>query len=186
MIATELAVRAMRWHGAFTHWVGAFRLNLSHMTPPGPHSTPQHCLLRTRFVRVAFPLVLAVCAFTIADAAQGPGALPEDLARTLARVGQQVERWYARAQHVVSTEDLWIQPLRSNLTPVGFARRLTFELRLEWDAVAAGAGGVPVARVLRREVGAREGAEQEREAARCMDPKPVSPEPLAILLPARR
>ena len=73
----------------------------------------------------------------------GPGALPEDLARTLARVGRRVERWYARAQHVVSTEGLWIQPLRSNLTPVGFARRLTFALRLEWDAVAAGAGGRP-------------------------------------------
>ena len=149
MIATELAVRAMRWHGAFTHWVGAFRLNISHLTPPGPHSTTS-TLSSTHSFRPR-RVSSCPCRVRIRDRRRGPGpgALPEDLARTRARVGRRIERWYARAQHVVSTEDLWIQPLRSNLTPVGFARRLTFELRLEWDAVAAGAGGVPMARVSR-------------------------------------
>ncbi len=185
MVAAELAVKTMRCYGAFTHCMGTFRFTISHTTPPSAHSTPQNGLPRTRRVRLTVALVLAACALASAGPAQQPESLPEDLARTLARVGQQVERWYASAQHVVSTEDLWIQPLRSDLTPIGFARRLTFELRLEWDPAAAGPGGVPVARVLRQQLGERGGSDQDSDAARCMDPKPVSPEPLAMLLPAR-
>ena len=119
------------------------------------------------------------------DAAQRPTFTSEDLARTLARVGRQVERWYDRAQNVVSTETVRIQPLGSNLAPTGFPRRLTFELRVGWDPGHAGSDGVPVASVLREPAGEDGRSEEERAGARCMDPKPVSPEPLAMLLPAR-
>ena len=119
------------------------------------------------------------------DAAQRPTFTSEDLARTLARVGRQVERWYDRAQNVVSTETVRIQPLGSNLAPTGFPRRLTFELRVGWDPGHAGSDGVPVASVLREPAGEDGRSEEERAGARCMDPKAVSPEPLAMLLPAR-
>ena len=128
-------------------------------------------------------MVLAVCALASVDAAQRPGPSRKISPGRLSGSGNKLSS--RSAQHLVSTENLWIQPLGASLTPVGFARRLTFELRLEWDPTAAGAGGVLVARVLRRPVGERRGSEQETEAARCMDPKSVSPEPLAMLLPAR-
>jgi hypothetical protein len=84
----------------------------------------------------------------------------------------------------MSTEQVWIQPLRADMTPLDVPRRLTFELRVEWDPGRAGPGGSPVPNVLRQPVrvngrlpaGGDEG---------CLDPKPVSPEPLAMLLPAR-
>jgi hypothetical protein len=118
------------------------------------------------------------------DAAQRPGP-SVDLAQTLARVGQRVEQWYARAQSVVSTETVWIQPLRSDLTPSDFPRRLAFELRVGWDPDRTGPGGVPVANVLREPVSLNGRSSPDREGAGCMDPKLVSPEPLAMLLPAR-
>ena len=108
-----------------------------------------------------------------------------DLAQALARVGQRLEQWYARARSVVSTETVWIQPLRSDLTPADFPRRLAFELRVAWDPDRTGPGGLPVANVLREPVKRNGRSSPDREDPGCMDPKPVSPEPLAMLLPAR-
>ena len=77
------------------------------------------------------------------------------------------------------------QPLRADMTPIDVPRRLTFELRIEWDPRRAGRGSAPVANVLRQpvRVNGRLPADDDQG---CMDPKPVSPEPLAMLLPARR
>jgi hypothetical protein len=130
-------------------------------------------------------IALVAGALGIADAAQRPAFTSEDLAQTLERVGRQVERWYDRAQSVVSTETVRIQPLDSGLIPTGVARRLTFELRVGWDPSRTGPDGLPVASVLREPVGKNGQSAREREEARCMDPKPVSPEPLEMLLPAR-
>ena len=141
--------------------------------------------LNTRIVCLVLPLALVAAASATPDAAQRPEPSSEDLAQTMARVGQQVERWYARARNVVSTEDMWIQPLRADLTPAGVPRHLTFELRVGWDPGRSARGGVPVASVLRQPVEGPGGSAREKDGARCMDPKPVSPEPLAMLLPAR-
>jgi len=129
-------------------------------------------------------LALVAGASATSDAAQRPGPA-EDLAQTLARVGQRVQQGYARAQNVVSTETVWIQPLRSDLTPTDFPRRLVFELRVEWDPDRTGLDGVPVANVLRAPVSLNGRSSPDREGAGCMDPKLVSPEPLGMLLPAR-
>ena len=48
------------------------------------------------------------------------------------RVGDYVERYYARAQSIVVDENVIIQPLGLDLRGDGFARRLTYELRVEW------------------------------------------------------
>lgn len=160
----------------------AFRSGISHDAPPPQHSTPV-----TRFgaIRLSCACVaLVACAVAAPDAAQRPGP-SVDLAQTLARVGQRVEQWYARAQTVMSTETVWIQPLRADLTPVDFPRRLAFELRVRWDPGRTGPGGLPVANVLREPVGRNGRSSREPKGADCMDPKSVSPEPLAMLLPAR-
>ncbi|MGH9255125.1 MAG: hypothetical protein ACRD3C_11200 [Vicinamibacterales bacterium] len=108
-----------------------------------------------------------------------------DLADLLRNVGRSVEAWYGRAQNVVSTEMVWIQPLRADMTPDAFPRRLAFELRVEWDPDNLGPLGVPEANVL-REVAAVNGRAPQRDRdPGCMDPKPVSPEPLGMLRPAR-
>lgn len=106
-----------------------------------------------------------------------------DFSQTLARVAHRVEQWYARAASIVSTENVWIQPLRADMTPVDFPRRLAFELRVEWDPARTGADG-PIANVLRAPLRVNGRLPPSNDPG-CMDPKPVSPEPLGMLLPAR-
>lgn len=131
-----------------------------------------------------------------APAAQAPRPAPAaqaprptgDLEQALVRVGQRLEQWYSRARTVVSRETVWIQPLGAGLTPSSVPRRLVFELRVDWDPARTGPAGRPEATVLRQELdadgpGARDLPQSQ---SGCLDPKPVSPEPLGFLLPARR
>jgi hypothetical protein len=104
-----------------------------------------------------------------------------DFSQTLARVAHRVEQWYARAASIVSTENVWIQPLRADMTPLDFPRRLAFELRVEWDP---GRTGSSIANVLRAPLRVN-GRLPPANDPGCMDPKPVSPEPLGMMLPAR-
>lgn len=112
----------------------------------------------------------------------GAPAQEGDLARTLALVGQRIEAWYGRAQNIVSRETVTIQPLRADMAPSEPPRRLLFDLRVGWEVDPD--GGSPVASALRQpiETGRRS---RDRDPG-CMDPKPVSPEPLAFLLPDRQ
>ena len=109
----------------------------------------------------------------------------DDLAKMLTLVGQRVESWYRRAQSVVSRETVVIQPLRSDSTPSEIPRRLVFELRVGWEPDPERPDGPLVASVFRHPVGPPARSSQRDENAGCMDPKPVSPEPLAMLLPER-
>jgi hypothetical protein len=100
------------------------------------------------------------------------------------RVGDYVERYYARAQRIVVDENVVIQPLKHDLSGDGFARRLTYELRVEWDPDApADESPAKVTRQLLAINGRPPRAGQEPE---CLDPRSTSPEPLAFLLPDRR
>ena len=100
-------------------------------------------------------------------------------------MGRRVEAWHARARSVVATESVWIQPLRSDLTPAGSPRHVTFELRVGWDPDVIGPDGLPVANLLREPVSRTGRNGRTSNDPGCMDPKPVSPAPLAMLLPAR-
>ena len=119
-----------------------------------------------------------------APAAQSAADLPLD--ELLARVGDRVVEWYARAQSIISLETVSIQPLRSDLSPDNFPRRLAYELRVAWDPSSAEPGLLPEANVLRQLVSINGRPPRERDQSQCMDPKSVSPEPLAMMLPARR
>jgi hypothetical protein len=117
-----------------------------------------------------------------APAAQAPADLPVD--ELVTRVGERVVEWYARAQSIISLETVSIQPLRSDLSPVDFPRRLAYELRVAWDPGEPGL--LPEATVLRDLISINGRAPRERDQPQCMDPKSVSPEPLAMLLPDKR
>ena len=126
-------------------------------------------------------LAVAVIA---SPAAQQAAELP--LEQLLSRVGDRVIEWYARAQSIISLETVSIQPLRSDLSPDSFPRRLAYELRVEWDPQRAGPGQLPEASILRQLVSINGREPRERDRSECMDPKSVSPEPLAMMLPAKR
>ena len=132
-----------------------------------------------------FVLSAVLCAGGSTSQTRGQSPSSDDLADTLRNVGRRIQEWYARAQTVVSTETVWIQPLRADMTPDVFPRRLVFELRVEWDPDRLGSFGLTGATVL-REVSSINGRAPERDRdLGCMDPKPVSPEALEILLPER-
>lgn len=126
-------------------------------------------------------LALCLAAGTAAVVAkQVPG--PE-VVDTVARVGTYVEQYYARAQSIVAEESVTMQPLQSDLSAEGFARRLTYELRIDWKPDAPPEQRAVVVRELLKSAGPALGPPDQPD---CMDPRAVSPEPLAFLLSGRR
>lgn len=107
---------------------------------------------------------------------------PVDLAGLLARVGERVQAYYERAQSIVCTEIVRLQPMDNSLTPDPHTRRLEYELRVSWDKTAEGAEPVE-ANVLRTLKTINGKAPKPGEEPGCLDPKPVSLDPLAFLLP---
>jgi hypothetical protein len=100
----------------------------------------------------------------------------------LARVGEYVERYYARAQSLLAQEEVRVQPLSRDLGPDGFARRLLYEIRVEWNPDSDDAA----ASVVRELVSVNGRPPRPGDEPRCTDPRTVSPEPLAPLLPGQR
>ena len=126
---------------------------------------------------VALLPVLSSVFFAVSsvDAAQTTDA---DL---IARVGVYVQRYYARAQMLVATETVTVEPVSRQLKSEGPPRRVVNELRIEWDARV---GSEPRAvRELLTAVGPRRGPPGEPD---CLDPRSFTLEPLAFLLPANR
>ena len=108
-----------------------------------------------------------------------------ELSALLDRVGAAVERYYARAQNLICLEEVRLQSLGLDLlADSNPARRLAYELRVAWEPPSA--GGLPEATVLRQLLKVNGRDPRPRDEPGCMDPKSVSPEPLAMLLPASR
>jgi len=115
-----------------------------------------------------------------------PG-VTSDADQLIARVSERVADYYRRAQRVICLEQSIVQPIQSNWTPEGVSRTVESELRVEADA--ADGDALPEARVIRdiRRINGRAPRERDKkDRSGCTDPNPLSPEPLAFLLPARR
>lgn len=108
-----------------------------------------------------------------------------DLPATLARIGEHVAEYYARARSVICTETVILQPLTSTLGFDGPPRELKYELRVEWEPPPAGERARE-AKVVRQLVSIGGRPPRPKDEPGCTDPKTVSPEPLALLLPSRR
>jgi hypothetical protein len=104
--------------------------------------------------------------------------------QTVTRLSDYVEQYYARAQSIVTNESVMVQRLNRDLSFDGFARRLEYELRVEWDP-SVDADESP-AKVTRQLLSVNGKPPKKGDKPECMDPKSVSPEPLAFLLPDRR
>ena len=111
-----------------------------------------------------------------------PGA---GLEATLAQVSHQVEAYYSRARAILCAERVVLQPLASDLTSDGFARRLVYELRVEWEPSSERQTAAD-AHVARRLLSVNGRPPRPRDQPRCTDPKLDSSEPLSIFLPSRR
>jgi hypothetical protein len=126
-------------------------------------------------------LVIACAVATVAAAGQPPGS--GDVAAMLALIGEQVQRYYARAQSIVCIETVRLQQVGADLlADSSRPRRLVYELRVAWEP-PSGSEGPPKASVLRQLVKIDGRSPRPKDEPGCMDPKPVSPEPLAMLLP---
>jgi hypothetical protein len=108
--------------------------------------------------------------------ASSPGAVLEGVSR-------YVEQYYARAQRLMVEETVMVQPVGRDLMPDGFARHLVYDLRFEWKPDAENEKGrVDVVRELLR---ANRRPAKPDDEPKCLDPAPVTPEPLEFLLPGR-
>jgi hypothetical protein len=125
-------------------------------------------------------LVAALICGVTAVAGQRPTV---DLSATLARVGQRVEEYYARAQSLVCLETIRFQPLTTSMMSDGPARRLDYELRIDWQPSTT-AGQLPKATALRTLLKSDGKTPEERKDRECLEP--VAPEPLEMLLQGRR
>jgi hypothetical protein len=103
---------------------------------------------------------------------------------TIARLSDYVEQYYTRAQSIVANESVTVHQMRRDLTVEGFARRLVYELRIEWDPSVS--GDESPAKVTRQLLTVNGKPPRKGDEPECTDPRSVSPEPLAFLLPDRR
>ncbi len=129
-------------------------------------------------------IALAIAAASATTlSAQGP-AETESL---LAKVGGRIAEFYKRAQSLVCLEKVTAQPVSSDRSLNGFGRVLEYELRIEADASD---GDAPTeARVVRELLkvnGRRPRAQETKSNDSCLDPNPLSPEPLSFLLAGQR
>src|SRR5215471_4732282 len=124
----------------------------------------------------------AVCAAVTATAQSIGSDAPMDLVGILARVGERVEAYYQRAQSIVCVETVQMQTMDNNLAPDPHRRRLVYELRVSWDKTVDGDEPTE-ANVLRTLKTVNGKPPKAGEEPGCLDPKPVSLDPLSFLLP---
>jgi hypothetical protein len=135
---------------------------------------------------VRLVIAFAVACLLRVTASGAPQAEP-DLATLLEAVANRVITYYHRAQSVVCTETSTVQPIDRQWSSEGFARTVESELRLELEETDGDA--LPYGRIVRdiRRVNGRLPSERDQKSRYgCTDPNPLSPEPLAFLLPPQR
>ena len=125
-------------------------------------------------------LCAAVCGTASTTATQaGP-----DLNALVTRIGERVAAFYRRAQTVTCVERSIVLPIERDWTSDGLGRTVESDLRIELNAVD---GAEPsVVREVRRINGRTPRESDLKSRAGCTDPNPLSPEPLAFLLPSHR
>ena len=136
---------------------------------------------------IRFVLVTATLAGSgwIVHASQVPSR--PDVRALVAHVGERVAAYYHRAQQLICLERSTVIAVDRNWTLQGFARTVESELRVELDALEG--AEMPDAQVTRQilRVNGRQPADRDKkDRSGCTDPTPISPEPLAFLLPGHR
>jgi hypothetical protein len=143
------------------------------------------------FARKACVLAAACGALTVGTSAQT--AL--DIDTLLARVAGRIEQYYKLAQNVMCIEKTTVMRLGHNFETVGFHRVTEAELRVESDSANRdanrdgskdGSAAPTFVRQLLKINGRAPRDKDMKDRSACLDPNPLTPEPLAFLLPTRR
>jgi hypothetical protein len=133
-----------------------------------------------------FVLVALTLALTLGRSAAAQMPLL-DLSATLARAGERVEAFFVRAQSLVCTETVTLQPLNSGLTTDGFSRTVESELRVSWDPDPDGA---PVTEAQTRrqvlKVNGRPPRENDHRSCTTPEQSDTETQPLSMLLPSQQ
>jgi hypothetical protein len=108
-----------------------------------------------------------------------------DVDALMMRVSERIADFYTRARNVICIERSTVQPIDLTNSPVGFSRTVESELHVEAASGQAPGEAVFVRKVLK--VNGRAPRERDKkDRSGCTDPNPLTAEPLAFLLPARR
>jgi len=126
-------------------------------------------------------LLALAFARTAADAPPEPQA-SQTAGSTLERVSRYVEAYFARAQSVMVEETVSVQPVFADLSPDGFMRKLVYDLRVQWTPGSD--SEPPRVEVVRELLRADNRPARKNREPKCLEPAPVTPEPLEFLLPA--
>jgi hypothetical protein len=134
-------------------------------------------------------VLVVVALIFIAPRARGVAIDPQqpvELAATLARAGERVEAFFSRAQSLICTETVSIQPLNYGLAREGFARTVESELRLWWETN----DGPPAttAQVRRQVVSVNRRPPKKNDPNNCtvQEQQETETQPLSMLLPEQR
>jgi hypothetical protein len=136
------------------------------------------------FRKLAVAAALFASGWTVAA---GAARERTDVGALIAHVSERLDSYYRRAQQLVCLERSTVLPIESNWTLQGFGRTVESELRVEIDGDDTGA--LPDVRATRniRRINGREPRERDAtDRSGCTDPTPLSPEPVAFLLPRYR
>ena len=107
-----------------------------------------------------------------------------DVDAALQRIQASVERFYSRALNVLADVRVRVRPLGRDMRSRGRPRNLLYEMRVEWAEGTDEMAPEPV--VVRTLLEADGRPPKPEDDPECADPDPLSAEPLAIFLPARR
>lgn len=127
-----------------------------------------------------------ILAGVLAVAAARPAGAPVDVPALLARIGERVELYYARARSIMCIETVRIEHMDSDFRlPFGHSAQLVYELRVSRDAMP---DGTPLsdATVQRQLITVDGRPPRLSDESPCEDPNRDPVEPLAFLLPARQ
>lgn len=129
----------------------------------------------------------ALAAVVTAGASTGSAQQPQDLEPILARVGARIEEFYKRVQSLICTEKVTAQPISTNLSADGFARVLEYDLRVELASIDdPDESDANFVRELRKVNGRSPKPRDLNDRNSCLDPNPLTPEPLTFLLARHR
>ncbi len=129
-------------------------------------------------------LAMSVAAAVSVAAAQ-PGQAP--LEDVLARAGERVQRFFARAQSLVSLETVRLMPLSSTWGSAGPGRTVESELRVSWEPDSEGSSSAE-AHVLRQLLRVNGRPPRGNDWNNCTGPEQQTeePQPLSLLLPGKQ
>jgi len=106
-----------------------------------------------------------------------------ELSETLARAGARVEAFFSRAQSLICTETVSIQPLNQGLTREGFGRTVESELHLWWETSDGPPAATAQARRQVVRVNKRPPRRNDPNNCTVQEQQETETQPLSMLLP---